>query len=107
MEVSIKPSTLNNKKLMAIFYKDGKKVKTSHFGQAGAKDYTLYYKNDGKVKAAERKALYYKRHFKRESELWKSSPMAPATLSKYILWNEPTISSSIKSYLKAFKLKLK
>lgn len=106
MEVQILPSNLKTKKLMAIFYKDKKKVKTSHFGQAGAKDYTIYYKEDGKNKADIRKNLYYSRHFKRELSLWQKEPMSPAALSKYILWNKPTLNASINSYLKAFKLKL-
>ena len=107
MEVEIKPSSAKNKKWTAVFYKNGKKIKTSNFGAKGSKDYTIYYKEDGKKKANERKDLYYGRHFKREAEKWKSEPMSPAALSKYILWNKPTLKESINSYLKTFKLKLK
>ena len=41
MRVEIKQSTNPKKKLMAIFYDNDKKVKTTHFGQSGADDYTI------------------------------------------------------------------
>jgi hypothetical protein len=104
MEVQIKKSTKPEKKLMAIFYKDGKKIKTIHFGSAPNKDYTIYYKEDGKKIANERKSLYYARHSKRED--W-TKPMSAGTLAKYVLWNLPTIKASIADYVKKFKLKLK
>ncbi len=107
MEVEIKPSTAKNKKYTAIFYKDGKKIKTSNFGAKGSNDYIIWNSKEGLKKANERKSLYYKRHFKRESKFWESAPMSPAALSKYILWNKPTLKASINSYLKTFKLKLK
>ena len=56
-----------------------------------------------KKKADERKSLYYARHIKRED--W-TKPMSAGTLSKYILWNKPTLKASIADYIKKFKLKL-
>ena len=42
MKVTISDSTNPKKKLMAIFTDaDGKKIKTTHFGQDGADDYTI------------------------------------------------------------------
>ncbi len=35
MKVEIKPSTRKDKKFMAIFYDNDKKVKTTHFGLKG------------------------------------------------------------------------
>lgn len=104
MEVEIKKSTRPTKKLMAIFFKDGKKIKTTHFGSAANKDFTIYSKEDGKKIADERKSLYYARHSKRED--W-TKPMMAGTLSKYILWNKPTIKSSIADYIRKFKFKLR
>ena len=104
MEVEIKKSTRPTKKLMAIFFKDGKKIKTTHFGSAPNKDFTIYSKEDGKKIADERKSLYYARHSKRED--W-TKPMRAGTLSKYILWNKPTIKSSIADYIRKFKFKLR
>jgi hypothetical protein len=97
MEVQIKPSALKNKKYTAIFYKDGKKIKTTHFGAEGMSDYTIH-KDD------ERKKRYLDRHKKNEN--W-NNPMTAGALSKYILWNKPTLQASINSYLKTFKLKTK
>ena len=98
------PSSNKKKKITAIFYnEEGKKSKTVHFGQSNANDYTIYYKEDGKKKADERKRLYYARHSKED---WTKAETA-GTLSKYILWFKPTIEQGIKAYLKEFKLKLK
>ena len=101
ISVAINKSTNPKKKYMAVFI-DGKKKKTIHFGQAGAKDYTIYYKEDGKKKADERKKLYYARHSKED---W-TDPMKAGTLSKYILWFKPTIDQGITAYINKFKLKL-
>lgn len=107
IEVKISKSTNPKKKLMAVFFedKDGKhkKTKTIHFGSAPNKDYTIYYKEDGKKVANERKSLYYARHMKRED--W-TKPMTAGTLAKYLLWSKPTIKASIKDYVKKFNLKL-
>jgi len=95
MEVFISASAQDKKKMTAIFYKDGKKVKTRHFGQKGASDFT-------KHGDEARKKRYDARHRKREN--W-NDPMSAGALSKYILWNKPTLEGSIRDYLKRFKLK--
>jgi hypothetical protein len=96
MKVEIKPSTQKTKKLMAIFYDDnGKKIKTVHFGSAGMSDFTIH-------KDKERKERYLDRHRKREN--W-NAPMTAGALSRWILWNKPTLQGSIRDYKKRFKLK--
>ncbi len=96
MYVNIKPSTSQGKKMMAIFYDEArKKVKTTHFGQAGASDYILH--ND-----LTRKMNYLARHKERED--WNDYKSSGA-LSRWILWNKPTLSASIKDYINMFKLK--
>ena len=96
MKVEIKPSTQKTKKLMAIFYDDnGKKIKTVHFGSAGMSDFTIH-------KDKERKERYLDRHRKREN--W-NAPMTAGALSRYLLWNKPTLKASITDYKKRFKLK--
>lgn len=96
MKVEIKPSTQKTKKLMAIFYDDnGKKIKTTHFGSAGMSDFTIH-------KDKERKERYLDRHRKREN--W-NAPMTAGALSRWILWNKPTLQGSIRDYKKRFKLK--
>lgn len=96
MKVEIKPSTQKTKKLMAIFYDDnGKKIKTTHFGSAGMSDFTIH-------KDKQRKERYLDRHRKREN--W-NDPMTAGSLSRWILWNKPTLQGSIRDYKKRFKFK--
>lgn len=78
---------------MAIFYQDGKKIKTTHFGAAGMSDYT-------KHKDKSRKKRYMNRHRTREN--W-NNPMTAGALSRWILWNKPTLKASIDDYKKKFK----
>ena len=97
MFVSITPSKKEGKKYTAIFYDDNKKkVKTTHFGSAGMSDYTIH-------KDPERKQRYLDRHRAREN--WNKF-MSAGSLSRYILWNKPTINESIKDYVKKFKFEL-
>jgi hypothetical protein len=99
VKVIIKKSTNTAKKYMAVFYegnnnKRGKKIKTTHFGAAGMSDYT-------KHKDPERKQRYINRHKVREN--W-NDYMSAGSLSRYILWGEPTLRKSIEKYKKRFKL---
>lgn len=95
VKVIIKPSTNSKKKKMAVFYdKFGNRVKTTHFGAKGMSDYT-------KHKDPERKVRYLMRHKKREN--WNDFTSA-GSLSRYILWGEPTLKASINKYKKKFKL---
>ena len=97
MKMEIKSGTAKNKKWKAIFYNDeGKKIKTSQFGQIGAGDYTI-------TKDKEQRKRYRARHRK---DLAKGDYMSPGYLSFYILWGEATsLKSNINSYKKRFKLK--
>ena len=71
------------------YFKDG-----SHtdFGAKGMDDYTIT--ND-----EERKRLYLLRHKKNEN--WKDGKSAGA-LSRFILWNKPTIKASLQDYKMRF-----
>ena len=96
MFVDFKKSTNSKKKMMAIFYdKDKKKIKTVHFGQAGADDFTIT--NDEK-----QKELYRKRHLK---DLKTNDFMRAGYLAYHVLWNKKTLKASIADYMKMFKLK--
>jgi len=95
MKVVIKKSTNPKKKYMAVFYDENKKkIKTTHFGAAGMSDYT-------KHKDQERKKRYLSRHKKREN--W-NNYMSAGSLSRYILWGEPTFRSSVNKYKQRFNL---
>ena len=96
MKVTITPSLRKDKKMMAIFYDDNnKKVKTVHFGAKGMSDYTIN-------KDKERKQRYLDRHRKRED--W-NNYMTAGSLSRFVLWNLPSLKASIADYKKRFKLK--
>jgi hypothetical protein len=96
MKVVIKKSTNPKKKYMAIFRDEkGKKVKTTHFGAAGFSHYPIH-KNE------ERKKRYIDRHKKNEN--WNDKFSAGA-LSRWILWNKPTLRDSIADYKRRFNLK--
>lgn len=96
MKVVIKKSTNPKKKYMAIFKDEkGKKVKTTHFGAAGFSHYPIH-KNE------ERKKRYIDRHKKNEN--WNDKFSAGA-LSRWILWNKPTLRDSIADYKRRFNLK--
>lgn len=69
-----------------------------HFGAKGYSDYTIH-----KNKA--RKALYIARHKQRES--WgKGGIHTKGFWAYHILWNKPTIISSIRDTAKRFKIKI-
>jgi hypothetical protein len=96
MRVEIKPSTNPKKKLMAIFYDNDKKVKTTHFGQQGADDYTI-------TRNKEQRARYRARHKK---DLKTGDFKKAGFLSRYILWGDSTSrQKNIASYKKRFNLK--
>jgi len=96
MKVDIKKSTNSEKKLMAIFYDGDKKIKTVHFGASG---YTDYIKSGGDD---ERKKRYIARH-SNGTEDW-NNYMTAGSLSRWVLWNLPTLQASIKDYKKKFNL---
>ena len=88
-------STRQGKKYVAIF-SDG--VKT-HFGGAGCGDFTVYSARDPRIARQKRRA-YIARHGATES--WKD-PRTPATLSRFILWEKPTIAEALLAYRRKFK----
>jgi len=78
---------------MAIFQDcSTKKQKITHFGQAGASDFTLH-------KNIDRKQRYINRHKKNEN--W-NDPTSAGSLSRWVLWNKTTLNSSIADYKKRF-----
>ena len=97
MYVNIKPSTSSGKKMMTISYDEAKKkVKTTHFGASVYEDYTTH-------QDLVRKQNYLARHDK--TERW-NDYMTAGSLSRWILWNRPTLTASIDNYIGRFKLKL-
>jgi len=100
---SIRRSTRPAKKLMAVFA-DGTRIKTVHFGARGYDDYTSYYASDtsgNKAFARRKREQYLARHRRRER--W-SDPTTPGALSRYLLWEKPTLAASLASFKRRFRL---
>tara|TARA_R110000772_G_scaffold237382_1_gene349292 strand:- start:215 stop:508 length:294 start_codon:yes stop_codon:yes gene_type:complete len=97
--MKIEKGKSKNKKWKATFSHlvDGKskKIKTVQFGSKGMDDFTI-------TKDKDQKQRYLDRHRKRED--W-NDYMSAGALSRWILWNKPTLEASVKDYKKRFKLK--
>jgi hypothetical protein len=91
--LNITKSDKPGKKMVATF-RNGNFLKNIHFGAAGMDDYTK--KGD-----EAQKARYLKRHARNEN--W-NDPQSAGALSRYILWNKPTVSASISDYKSKFNL---
>ena len=87
-------------KYKAVFLKDSVRKQTTAFGAVGYKDYIQYSKED-KDLAAEHKRLYLTRH--RKTEHW-DQPLTAGALSRWVLWNEPSLQSSIAHFRRKFQL---
>lgn len=93
---NFKKSDKKDKKYMIVFEYQGH-TKTVHFGSAGMEDFTTH-------KDEERKQRYIKRH-KANEDFY--NPITAGALSRWILWNKPTIQESFKDYINRFGLKIK
>ena len=92
-------STNPAKKYMLKFINpETDRIKTVHFGASAYDDYTSF----PKAERDERKARYLNRHKKED---W-TDPHRASTLSRYILWNLPTIGASIRDMNKIFGIKI-
>ncbi len=78
----ILPSNRSGKKYMIVLRKDGKKIKTIHFGQAGASDYTQH-------KDEARRKRYMDRH--KATENWNDEKTA-GYYSMRVLWQFKTLN---------------
>jgi hypothetical protein len=91
--ISITKSDRSEKKYKALF-EVNHEYKTVYFGAHGYADYTTTH-ND------EKKRLYLMRH--RKNENW-NDPMSPGCLSRWILWNKPSLRESISDFKRRFNL---
>lgn len=82
-------------KYYAEFEGESGRTKRTYFGAAGMKDYT---KHPAGQREARKKA-YMARHSATEN--W-SDPTSAGALAKYILWNKPTVSASLRDYKRRF-----
>ncbi len=79
---------------MAVFRTENGRTKTTHFGAAGMSDFTIH-------KDEERKKRYILRHKANEDF---NDPTTAGALSRWILWNLPSLRASIADYKKRFRL---
>lgn len=94
--LEIKPSWISDKKLAAIFRDETNgRSKTVHFGATGYEDFTTHRDPD-------RRERYLERHG-RGHENW-DDPTTPGALSRWILWNKPTLKASIADFKRRFGL---
>lgn len=88
------------KKLTAEYYDDGKRIKTIHFGQAGADDYTL-------TKDKEQRKRYQDRHRKDLTTSENKKGMGAGALSYYVLWGDSTSrKTNMRSFARRYRFKL-
>lgn len=93
--IKIVKSSKSDKKLMAVFEDcQSGRQRTIHFGSKGMSDYTIH-------KDPERKQRYIARHSKNEN--W-NNPVSAGALSRWVLWNKPSLQASIADYKRRFKL---
>ena len=104
--LKIIPSDVKGKKYSAYFMLENGKEKKVNFGGAGYRDFTLmnnkkskfYLPNSGAREKV--KQSYLKRHAKED---W-FKPMTAGALSRWVLWNKPTLAGSIAHFKNKFKL---
>jgi len=92
---TIKRSHNPEKKWDAVFVKANGREIVQPFGQRGYSDFT-------KHKNVTRKQRYIARHAHMHED-W-TDPTRAGTLSRFILWNKPTLRSSIRSYRRRFRV---
>jgi len=95
IKVTVTKSDRDGKKYKAVFSEpDGRKLKTTHFGATGYKDYTI-------GATDEQKKAYRARH---SGDNLKDK-MSPGALSYYILWSKRSFREALSDYKNRFKLK--
>ena len=88
---ALKKSKKKDKKYDLLITEDGQKDKTVSFGASGYEDYTTHHDD-------ERKERYIKRHIKEKSN-WGNSVSnlrKPSFLARFVLWNKPSVVSSVR-----------
>lgn len=93
MSVKLFISDKKHKKYVVVFQYNNK-IKEINFGDNRYEDFTQH-------KDLVRKERYIKRHKKNED--W-NNPLTAGFWSRWLLWNKPTLESSINDMKKNFKI---
>ena len=97
--ISLKDANDNKHKyVVTLLNKETGREKTIRFGAFGMSDFTQHKKDIRDI----RKKVYIARHQVREN--W-ADPITAGFWSRWILWNLPTISASLKDTINRFRLK--
>ncbi len=100
MIIELSKSNRKNKK-----WKVKVKNKTIHFGAKGYGDFTIWNKEKGKVFADKKKKAYIARH--KVNENWNKSGIDTAGFwSRWLIWNKPTLKTSIKDIENRFNINI-
>jgi hypothetical protein len=94
---SIRKATDGVHKYTATFVIDNGRTKKVRFGAVGYKDYTT---TPADIRD-ERRRLYLERHKSRED--W-NKPDTPGALSRWILWENTSLTEAIKGFKKRFNI---
>lgn len=104
--VQLFESPLKSKKYRAVFYLDGREYHHADFGGKGYRDFTLindpdskYYLPDEKERLEVRQR-YIKRHSKMDEDF--NDPFTAGALSRWVLWEKPTLRESWEFYKDKF-----
>lgn len=92
--VSVKSARDGIHKYVAHFILDTGRDKHVKFGAKGYSDYTKHHDD-------ERRLRYINRH--KDKEDW-SNPLTPGSLSRWILWEEPTLHKAVQKFVERFDL---
>lgn len=97
MGVSVKlyKSPRKGKKYRAVWSRDNEEFRHTDFGAEGMSDFTIH-------KDPARKKRYLDRHRAREN--W-NDPYSAGALSRWVLWDKPTLRGSWTAYKKRFGFK--
>jgi hypothetical protein len=79
------------KKWVAVFEDDSGETRTTHFGDSRYEDFTQH-------RDPERKRSYLSRHGRED---W-SDPTSAGALSRWLLWNKPTVRGSLTDFRRRF-----
>jgi len=92
--ISLKKSPRDEKKYVAVFDLGNGRTKTTHFGATGYSDFRTH-------RSEERKDSYIARHSVRGDF---NDPTSASALSRWLLWNKPTLEASLRDFKSRFNL---
>lgn len=94
MRFTLEPATDKKHKYIGVFTADDGSTTRVPFGAYGMEDLTIH-------KNRLRKSLYLVRHRPREN--W-NDPMTAGSLSRWILWETPSLAANIRRFKSKFNL---